>query len=65
MVPFSIIFVGEFCVTIYNRINGMKEFKSVLDAKGYKGVVWEQWPGGHEWKVWRRDLTSFAQRIFK
>lgn len=48
-----------------NRIDGMKEFKSVLDSKGYKGVVWEQWPGGHEWKVWRRDLAAFVQLIFK
>ena len=60
---FDVIYLS--CGEQDNRINGMKEFKSVLDAKGYKGVVWEQWPGGHEWKVWRRDLTSFAQRIFK
>ena len=48
-----------------NRIDGMKAFKKTLEEKGSKGVVWEQWPGGHEWKVWRRDLTSFVQRIFK
>ena len=60
---FDVIYLS--CGEQDNRINGMKEFKSILDAKGYKGVVWEQWPGGHEWKVWRRDLTSFAQRIFK
>ena len=60
---FDVIYLS--CGEQDNRINGMKEFKSVLDAKGYKGVVWEQWPGGHEWNVWRRDLTSFAQRIFK
>ena len=60
---FDVIYLS--CGEQDNRINGMKEFKSILDSKGYKGVVWEQWPGGHEWKVWRRDLTSFAQRIFK
>lgn len=60
---FDVIYLS--CGEQDNRIDGMKEFKSVLDTKGYKGVVWEQWPGGHEWKVWRRDLTSFAQRIFK
>ena len=47
-----------------NRIDGMKKFKETLDAKGYNGVVWEQWPGGHEWKVWRRDLAAFVQIIF-
>lgn len=47
-----------------NRIDGMKKFKETLDAKGYNGVVWEQWPGGHEWKVWRRDLAAFVQLIF-
>ena len=47
-----------------NRIDGMKKFKETLDAKGYNGVVWEQWPGGHEWRVWRRDLAAFVQLIF-
>lgn len=47
-----------------NRIDGMKKFKETLDAKGYNGVIWEQWPGGHEWKVWRRDLAAFVQLIF-
>ena len=60
---FDVIYLS--CGEQDNRINGMKEFKSILDSKGYKGVVWAQWPGGHEWKGWRRDLTSFAQRIFK
>lgn len=60
---FDVIYLS--CGEQDNRINGMKEFKKVLDEKGYKGVVWEQWPGGHEWKVWRRDLTSFVQLIFK
>ena len=22
-------------------------------------------PGGHEWKVWRRNLASFVQLLFK
>jgi len=48
-----------------NRIDGMKDFKAKLEEKGYKGVVWEQYPGGHEWKVWRRNLASFVQLIFK
>ena len=60
---FDVIYLS--CGEQDNRIDGMKEFKETLDAKGYKGVVWEQWPGGHEWKVWRRDLTAFVQLIFK
>ena len=60
---FDVIYLA--CGEQDNRIDGMKAFKETLDSKGYEGVVWEQCPGGHEWKVWRRDLTSFAQRIFK
>ena len=60
---FDVIYLS--CGEQDNRIEGMKEFKEVLDAKGYNGVVWEQWPGGHEWKVWRRDLAAFVQLIFK
>ena len=48
-----------------NRIDGMKAFYETLKAKGYKGVVWEQYPGAHEWKVWRRNLASYVQMIFK
>ena len=48
-----------------NRIDGMKDFKAKLEENGYKNVVWEQYPGGHEWKVWRRNLASFVQLLFK
>lgn len=60
---FDVIYLA--CGEQDNRIDGMKQFKETLDEKGYKGVVWEQCPGGHEWKVWRRNLTSFVQLIFK
>ena len=60
---FDVIYLA--CGEQDNRIDGMKQFKETLDANGYKGVVWEQCPGGHEWKVWRRNLTSFVQLIFK
>lgn len=60
---FDVIYLA--CGEQDNRIDGMKEFKETLDSKGYKGVVWEQCPGGHEWKVWRRNLTSFVQLIFR
>ena len=60
---FDVIYLA--CGEQDNRIDGMKAFKETLDSKGYEGVVWEQCPGGHEWKVWRRNLTSFVQLIFK
>ena len=60
---FDVIYLA--CGEQDNRIDGMKEFKETLDSKGYEGVVWEQCPGGHEWKVWRRNLTSFVQLIFR
>lgn len=60
---FDVIYLS--CGEQDNRIDGMKAFKAQLDEKGYKGVVWEQYPGGHEWKVWRRNLSSYVQQIFK
>ncbi len=60
---FDVIYLA--CGEQDNRIDGMLDFKKKLDANGYKGVVWEQYPGAHEWKVWRRNLTSFVQLIFK
>ena len=60
---FDVIYLS--CGEEDNRIDGMKDFKAKLDGKGYKGVVWEQYPGGHEWKVWRRNLASFVQLLFK
>ena len=60
---FDVIYLA--CGEQDNRIDGMKDFKQKLDANGYKGVVWEQFPGAHEWKVWRRNLSSFVQLIFK
>ncbi|MBO7418773.1 MAG: esterase [Bacteroidaceae bacterium] len=60
---FDVIYLA--CGEQDNRIDGMLDFKQKLTDKGYKGVVWEQYPGGHEWKVWRRNLSSFVQLIFK
>ena len=47
------------------RIDGMLDFKEKLEANHFKGVVWEQYPGNHEWKVWRRNLASFVQLLFR
>lgn len=60
---FDVIYLS--CGEEDNRIDGMQEFRQTLLQKGYDGVVWEQYPGGHEWKVWRRNLSSYVQLIFK
>ncbi|MBQ7622510.1 MAG: esterase [Bacteroidales bacterium] len=48
-----------------NRIGGNTAFYEQLKGLGYKNLVYETYPGGHEWHVWRRNLSSFVQRIFK
>ena len=60
---FDVVYLS--CGEQDGRITGMQEFRDKMDAAGYKGVVWEQFPGNHEWKVWRRNLSSFVQKIFK
>lgn len=60
---FDVIYLS--CGEQDNRIDGMLEFRDKMNAAGYKGIIWEQFPGHHEWKVWRRNLDSFVQLIFK
>ena len=48
-----------------NRIGGTKEFVDQLNALGYKNVFYETYPGGHEWRVWRRNLSAFVQKVFQ
>jgi enterochelin esterase family protein len=60
---FDVIYLA--CGEQDGRIDGMLDFKNKLEANQYKGVVWEQYPGNHEWKVWRRNLASFVQLLFK
>ncbi len=60
---FDVIYLS--CGEDDNRIDGMKDFCKKLGDSGYKGVVWQQYPGGHEWKVLRRNLSDFVQLIFK
>lgn len=48
-----------------NRIGGTKAFVDQLNGLGYKNVFYETYPGGHEWKVWRRNLSSFVQKVFQ
>jgi enterochelin esterase-like enzyme len=35
-----------------------------LDALGIKHTYYE-YPGGHTWPVWRKDLYEFAPLLFK
>lgn len=60
---FDVIYLS--CGDQDGRIDGMKDFNDTLRSKGYNGVVWETFEGEHEWKVWRRSLSSYVQKIFK
>ena len=59
---FDVIYIS--CGEQDERIKGNKDVVDQLRAKGYD-VVWESCPGGHEWRVWRINLASFARKIFK
>jgi enterochelin esterase-like enzyme len=45
------------------RITATKEMKEELSKRGVE-VVYTDWPGGHEWKVWRRALADMAMKLF-
>ena len=47
------------------RLKGIEEFYNQLKDLGFKNLYYETYPGGHEWHVWRRNLSSFVQKIFK
>ena len=46
------------------RLNATKEMTETLRNRGVK-VVYTDWPGAHEWKVWRCALADMAQKLFK
>jgi enterochelin esterase family protein len=60
---FDVIYLS--CGEQDSRIDGMLDFRDKLLDNGYKGVVWEQYPGNHEWKVWRRNLSAFVPLLFQ
>lgn len=60
---FDVIYLS--CGEEDGRIDGMRDFWQKMEKAGYKGIVWEQYPGNHEWKVWRRNLAAFVQLLFK
>jgi enterochelin esterase-like enzyme len=37
--------------------------KEELCKRGVE-VVYTDWPGAHEWKVWRRALADMAMKLF-
>ena len=53
------------CGTADNLIGVNRQFKDWLKAKSVKFEEEEVPDIGHVWPLWRRNLTDFAQRIFK
>jgi enterochelin esterase family protein len=47
------------------RFEGQGRFVESLDALGIDHHPFQEIPGGHEWKVWRRFLADFLRLIFK
>ena len=45
-----------------SRITATKGMREALGSRGIE-VVYTDWPGTHEWKVWRRALADMAMRI--
>ena len=41
------------------RLNATKEFTEALRKRGIE-VIYTDWPGDHEWKVWRNGLADMA-----
>jgi enterochelin esterase-like enzyme len=46
------------------RLTATKEMTEALRKRGIE-VVYTDWPGAHEWKVWRCALADMAKRLFK
>ncbi len=46
------------------RLPGSGKVVEDFRSHGYR-VVYETYPGDHEWKVWRRSLTAFVQLLFR
>lgn len=46
------------------RYNGHLNLSSLLSTRGIHHEFHDM-PGGHEWKVWRHQLSGFMQKLFK
>lgn len=47
-----------------NRITSTKKAVEDMKSKGLN-IVFNTFPGDHEWQVWRKSLHDFVQKIFK
>ena len=47
-----------------NRITSTKKAVEGMKSKGLN-IVFNTFPGDHEWQVWRKSLHDFAQKLFK
>ena len=47
-----------------NRITSTKKAVADMKSKGLN-IVFNTFPGDHEWQVWRKSLHDFVQKIFK
>ena len=52
------------CGTEDPRFNGQLDLTDLLKQHGIH-YVWYQTSGAHEWKVWRRSLAEFLQKVFQ
>jgi enterochelin esterase-like enzyme len=52
------------CGTDDPRINGHRDLSAHLTAQGIQHT-YDEVPGGHEWSVWRLQLSKFLQSVFK
>ena len=46
-----------------NRITSTKKAVDDMKSKGLN-IMFNTFPGDHEWQVWRKSLHDFAQKIF-
>ena len=46
------------------RLDATKKMTEELRKRGIE-VVYTDWPGNHEWKVWRCALVDMAKRLFR
>jgi enterochelin esterase-like enzyme len=46
------------------RLTATKEMTEALRKRGIE-VVYTDWPGAHEWKVWRCALADMAKKLFQ
>jgi enterochelin esterase family protein len=46
------------------RIEHTRNAAEALKAAG-ADVIFQSWPGAHEWQPWRKSLHEFAQKLFK